>query len=337
MGLTTRIRARLEQELTDLHKRQRAAALDKVLVPAGEDHDGSSADLWPSELTLPMTVREALEVVEREAGELAGELAQGITGFAQALVSPALVDAVLSRQDLADLWPWPEPWPQRDGPGIGWAPWAELRRHTGPARSVTSEKGDPGNYWWAMPTELLRLPTNRPGGKVHVLAPVLAQKWRTAWGKRKHPGALPEARMGVELLADTLAVQGARRRHDPRVADTLRAALEAGQACGLVGDWRVERGELEQLTGTIYATPGRQAPEVLQTRSMPKPAWIPATGAELAQWFSVHGLTRAAAAELLGIPAGTLCRVPNTHRDRPLPPRVRTAIRRYLWPKKGDE
>ena len=213
----------------------------------------------------------------------------------------------------------------------------KLHLHSAMYRGVTSEEGDPGNYWWAMPTEMLRLPTNRTAGRVHVLGPVLARKWRAAWSKRKRPGDMPEARVDVERLADSLAIQGTQRRQDPRAADTLRASLEAGKSCGLVKSWRVERGNLDRLTGTLYVTPGEQALEVLRTATVPKPAWIPATGADLARWLPTLNISRQDVAKWLGIGDRTLRRLTNTHRSRPLPTRVRAALRRYLWVETEDE
>ena len=99
-----------------------------------------------------------------------------------------------------------------------------------------------------------------------------------------------------------------------------------------MGSWEVKRGDLERLTGTLYATPGEQARGVLRTGTVDRPAWIPATGAELARWMHTLGWTFDAAAAALGVKRGTLGRVVYSHRDRPLPPAVRGALRRYLWP-----
>ena len=83
--------------------------------------------LWPAALARPMTVDEALAAVDREADNMAAELAEGIAYFARELVAPELVEAVLARPDVAEQWPWPEPYPERDGWCAAWAAWSALR------------------------------------------------------------------------------------------------------------------------------------------------------------------------------------------------------------------
>lgn len=230
-----------------------------------------------------------------------------------------------------------------DGPVVG-----EMLRdgtarliHLHPAmyRGVMTPGGDLGSYWWGMPVELLRLPADRTAGRVHVLAPVLARSWRAAWSdqKRKRQAAAPEARIGTRKLARMLAIKGTtgegkRKGADARAAKTLQVSLDAAVKCGLVGAWRVKRGDLERLTGTVYATAGGQTVDLLRGGGVPRPARLPATGGELDRWRQASGLTFDEAAAVLKIHRGTLGRVVYSHRDRPLPPSVRGALRRYLWP-----
>jgi len=89
--------------------------------------------LWPAALARPMTVDEALAAVDREADNMAAELAEGIAYFARELVAPELVEAVLARPDVAEQWPWPEPYPERDGWCAAWAAWSALRGDFDPA------------------------------------------------------------------------------------------------------------------------------------------------------------------------------------------------------------
>ena len=130
--------------------------------------------------------------------------------------------------------------------------------------------------------------------------------------------------LGVHKRADRTA--------DPRAGKALRTALGAGVDCGLVGSWTLERGDLDSLTGVVRATPGEAARAVCDLRDVDRPAWIPATGDDLARWLADAGLTSSAAGALLDLPAPTVRRVCSTYRGRPLPPKVRAALRRHLWP-----
>ena len=210
---------------------------------------------------------------------------------------------------------------------------AAYRLHLHPSlyRGVTSESGRPGNYWWPVSVELLRLPADRSAGKVHVLAVVLGQQWRAEL--RKNPAEPPVARIAVDRLAEKLAIrpQGG-RNIERRAADTLRATLEAGERGGLVGGYRVERGNLDALSGVLVITPGAEALRIRKEGRVAKAAWLPATGGDVAAWLQRMGLTSDAAGDVLDIPGPTLRRVCSTHRNRPLPPRVRAAFRRHLWP-----
>jgi hypothetical protein len=94
----------------------------------------------------------------------------------------------------------------------------------------------------------------------------------------------------------------------------------------------LERGDLDHLTGVLRATPGETARTVVERRAIERPAWLPATGGDLARWLATAGLTSQEAGRLLGLPAPAIRRVCSTHRGRPLPTNVRAALRRHLWP-----
>jgi len=144
--------------------------------------------LWHPFVPLPLTAGDALDLVEAEADNMAAELAEGIAYFARELVAPELpVDAVLAREDLADRWPWPEPWPKRPGGPAsinpGWSALDSLldpvhqeraaersaeRGHTGPRQA---EAGDMRRNW--MPGEV---------------APLKVAKWARDALNRLEPG-----------------------------------------------------------------------------------------------------------------------------------------------------
>lgn len=209
------------------------------------------------------------------------------------------------------------------------------RLHLHPAlfRGVTREDGKPGNYWWPVPVKLLRLRADKSAGKVHVLAPVLGQQWRGEL--RKTPeGQAPEARIRVARLVEKLGIktQGGRNL-ERRAADTLRATLDAGKRSGLVGDYRVERGNLDALSGVLVAIPGDEALHLIRRDGpVPHPAWLPATGRDVDEYLRRMGLSSAAAGEQLGLADSTLRRMCSDYRNRPLSPKVRAAFRRHLWP-----
>lgn len=203
--------------------------------------------------------------------------------------------------------------------------------HLHPAlyRGVTGDDGRWSNKWWPVPMALLRMPADHSAGKIHVLAPVLGSMWRASLAKgNPHP----VARIGTKRLAKYLA-SGYRidRDCDPIAAKRVEKTLEAGKQAGFINDWKVERGSLDRFTGVLVATPGKQATEVLDTGDIPKPAWIPQTGNDLKRWMHALGISSVEASTLLGIPDRTLRRARSDYGDRPLPPRIRKALRTYLW------
>ena len=204
-----------------------------------------------------------------------------------------------------------------------------LHIHPAFVKGVTGFDGRAGGYWWALPLQLLRMPANRTAGRVHLLGPLLAHSWRAALRHGGGDSDPPEARFRAERLADLLGLQTVRSR----AATTLKISLDSAAASGLVGEWWARGpGDLARLGGTVHATPGAGALNVLRTRQVARPAWIPATGEELEAWIRDSGATSASAAKLLGTTGGSLRRVVSTHRERPLPSPVRDLLRRHLWP-----
>lgn len=200
------------------------------------------------------------------------------------------------------------------------------RLHLHPAlfRGVTNEDGRPGKYWWPMPLELLKLPADRTAGKIHILAVLFGSFWRASLPD-------PVARINSGRLVEYLAIRSRDDRElDRRAAKTLQRTLEAGQKCGLIGDWDFQQGSIERLSATVVAQPGKSALDILKTSNIPKPAWLPATGKDLERWMQASDVTSFQASEILSIPDSTLRRL-RSYKERPLPTRVRQAFRSYLW------
>jgi len=210
------------------------------------------------------------------------------------------------------------------------------RLHLHPAlyQGVTKHDGKLGKWWWPVPMAVLRRRADRSAGRIHALAPVLGQFWRLDLGRANRGDREPEARIGVERLADALNVRGRTRRgRDSRAAGTLRRTLQVAEDCELIGSWRVERGELDRLTGTLIATPGALSLTAARGQ-LERPAWIPATGRELIEWTSSLGLTSADLGEALDRSSATV-RGWRRYGDRPLPAQARAALRGLLWPEQG--
>ena len=210
------------------------------------------------------------------------------------------------------------------------------RLHLHPAlyQGVTKHNGKRGKWWWPVPMAVLRRPADRSAGRIHALAPVLGQLWRIDLGRANRGDREPEARIGVERLAEVLNVRGRTRKgRDNRAAGTLRRTLQAAKECDLIGSWRVERGDLDRLTGTLTARPGATSLTAALDK-LDRPAWIPATGRELSKWTDSLGLASADLGDALNRPAATV-RSWRRYGDRPLPAQVRGALRELLWPERG--
>jgi len=206
----------------------------------------------------------------------------------------------------------------------------KLHLHPALFRGVETELGL-GTYWWPTPRSLLAQPADGSAGEVHLLAPVLGQLWRADLPRRRDGG--PVAKIGADRLAQRLGINRRKdRNRDTEAARKLRLTLEAGKDAGLVGEWRIEGGDLETGTGTIYATPGAASLAVVSQKpaSLPRPPWLPSTGAELRAWLVQKGLPSAEAGDLLGVSASTL-RNWTSRGTRPLPKKARAALRAAVW------
>ena len=211
-----------------------------------------------------------------------------------------------------------------------------LHKHAAMYRGVTKEDGTPGNYWWLTPVGQLRMPADRTAGKVHVLGPVLGSFWVPAMKEAKD--GRPTAKIGCERLASYLGIemrsrgQAKDRQHDRRAGETLRRTMDAGMRSGLVESWTVEGGEVDLLTGNMIATPSETAMQAGGRGALHRPARVPATGDDLARWMDDSGMTSDMAGQVVGVPGPSLRRLAQSHRGRPLPHKVRQALRRHLWP-----
>jgi hypothetical protein len=78
------------------------------------DVERIDATIWPRALALPLTVGEALVMVQKHVDGMVSTLAEEIDIAARALVDPKLVEAVLTRALLPAHWPWIAP--GRQGP-----------------------------------------------------------------------------------------------------------------------------------------------------------------------------------------------------------------------------
>ena len=109
------------EEDTVVRELHRSLSLDD------DERWGSSANanpaMWPAGLPLPLTVAEALEVVERAAPAMAAELGAELHRLAVVLVAPAALDRVLDVHgaELVNGWPLPN-----DGPPLRSAAWCAL-------------------------------------------------------------------------------------------------------------------------------------------------------------------------------------------------------------------
>lgn len=142
------LRARLEEELAEAH-RYFGDSLDRPLVIGPRQPDGelppmgTAVDLgaWPKELPWPLLAGQALALVEQGTEILVAAVAEELSTCARILVEPDLLEAVLSRPEVARQWPGPggRLGPERDT-------WATLLawHHLGRARGFLPGEGPAG-------------------------------------------------------------------------------------------------------------------------------------------------------------------------------------------------
>jgi hypothetical protein len=205
-------------------------------------------------------------------------------------------------------------------------------------RGVRASDGKRGEYFWPIPLDLLKLHAKGENGRVHTLAVVAGMLFRANLRER----AVESPRIRVGRLAEHLAVQGrkgesARRLRDERMGETLKSTLDAGVACDLLGSYHLEidgrKSPLASLANpeaVVVFTPGREARAIIATGRHPYPTYCPATGEELVRWLAHSGQSASEAARWLGLPAHAVQRA-SAYGARPLPTRVRGALRARLW------
>lgn len=109
------LRARLEEDLAEA-RRYFGDSLDRPLAVGPQPPDeellpgGSVVDprAWPKELPLPLLAGQALARVGPGIEVLVAAMAEELSSVARILVEPDLLEAVLSRPEVARYWPGPE-------------------------------------------------------------------------------------------------------------------------------------------------------------------------------------------------------------------------------------
>ena len=195
--------------------------------------------------------------------------------------------------------------------------------HPAMYEGITSETGDAGNYFWPVPLKLLQRKANA-GSVVHVLPSVLGGMWRMDLRDAKAEGRPCRARKHAGDLVSVLGIRGRgdSRRTDERTAATLRQTLDDARTLGLILDWRVTGGQLDDLSGIVEATASPNMPQL--------PPRLPATGDDVAAWLERAGWSQRTAAAHLDVQQRTISRGIE-RQNRPIPSELRRAFRRFLW------
>lgn len=197
---------------------------------------------------------------------------------------------------------------------------------------VRKESGERGTYFWPVPPAILKLPADGEKGRVHALAVVAGSLFRA----RLRAGERQPARLEVRRLAAHLAVHGYQdgRARDERMGDTLRATLDAGVSCGLLGGYQVRLdgrpAELSNPDAVVSFNAGDEARAIVTTRNHPYPPHCPSTGDQLAAWLRRSRQSAAQAGRLLSLSERTVQRAAH-YGARPLEKGVRDALRGHLW------
>ena len=117
----------------------------------------------------------------------------------------------------------------------------------------------------------------------------------------------------------------------PRAGQSLTKALEECKKAGFIAEYSIKNGEMDTLNGLLEITPGQQALELLKSRQIPRPRWIPATSGDLERWLKETGYTSAKAAQQLGITRRNITNFRTRSPEQPLSPEFRRALRHFLW------
>ena len=195
---------------------------------------------------------------------------------------------------------------------------------------IRAPDGEPGNWWWLIPTELLRAPADRTSGRVHVLAPYLGSMFRTQL-KEGRTGPI-RVKVTAGRLALTLGIRGRLqdgRQRDDRMRRTLETTLEEGRRLGICKS-SVISGTLDQDNAMVIFEPGDSMQQLMDARQRKPPAHVPETGDEFDRWLAASGWTTRETATTLRV-STRLVQLAARYGLRPLPWPIRNALRRYLW------
>ena len=203
-----------------------------------------------------------------------------------------------------------------------------LTLHPAIYAGVRRPTGELGNYFWSVPLEVLRVPVGGPQGgrvRVHGLAFTAGDLFRANQGG--------PAKISSRRLMHRLGIgKNDGRERNTRGAETLQRTLDSGKAAGLLDGYDVEGGDLANPRSVVCLRPGNEARQLWTgADTLRRPARIPGTGAELVGWLNDAGMTATDAAELMGVEARSFQRGAS-YGERPLPPKLRAALRHHLWP-----
>lgn len=192
---------------------------------------------------------------------------------------------------------------------------------------IRAPDGEPGNWWWLIPTELLRAPADGTTGRVHLLAVYLGSMFRT----QLKDGRVGPVKVTARHLANVLGYSGRQdgRLRDDRMKRGLETTLEEGRRLG-IGTPTVVRGTLDRDNALVEFELGNRVQECIERRQRPLAAFVPATGDEFERWLSDSGLTTRQTATLLDV-STRLVQLAARYGLRPLPWPVRNGLRSYLW------
>jgi hypothetical protein len=181
--------------------------------------------------------------------------------------------------------------------------------------------GEPGAYFWPVPIEALRAPAST--GRVHTLVFVAGQLFRAEQCQAKTIRAsLLMHRLGIRWNAD--------RQWNSRGAAELQRTLDDAIRTGVLSGYDVRGEGLADPNALVRLQPGAAAQRWWRGEAGRRPEPLPSTGAELASWLHQTGWSAAAAAEVIGAKPLAVQRAAK-YGDRPLPPKIRAALRRRLW------
>lgn len=190
---------------------------------------------------------------------------------------------------------------------------------------ITQQNGERGNCFLPIPFALIQHPANM-GDRVHLLPIIFGPIWHQDAPQAKAEERLPQAKKNIHDLLNALGIWGNRRNYsDLRATTQLKKTLNSAVKTGLVARWWVEGGDLE--AGTLEGILVAEARII----EIERPERIPNTMGEFKAWRKEQGKTQTELAEILGASQATISEIENKDSYRPLPVKVRNAVRKYIW------